>query len=76
MWLVEGRLRIFHNRSLDELPEQPEELQKLAWRVGCEAADGAGVSQQFLTELDRYTAQTRQLFNEIFDRERGPGDQG
>src|SRR5262249_58364403 len=32
--LVESRLRIVHNRSLDELPERAEDLEKLARRLG------------------------------------------
>jgi [glutamine synthetase] adenylyltransferase / [glutamine synthetase]-adenylyl-L-tyrosine phosphorylase len=70
MRIVEGRLRIFHNRSLDELPEQWDDLQKLGRRVGCEPVDEQGASRDFPRELDRHTAQTRALFNEIFDRER------
>ena len=44
--LVESRLRIFHNRSLDELPEQPEEIEKLARRIGSTGEPGrsAGVA--------------------------------
>lgn len=68
--LVESRLRIFHNRSLDELPEAAEDLEKLARRVGCESEGNASASHQFLLELDRHTTQTRQLFNELFRRER------
>ena len=69
--LVESRLRIFHNRSLDELPEQPEEIGKLALRVGCEAVLGQSPGQVFLGELDRHASQTRKLFLELFKRERG-----
>ena len=39
---VQSRLRIVHNRSLDELPEGPEEVDKLARRLGYET--GAGIS--------------------------------
>lgn len=75
--LVEGRLRIFHNRSLDELPENAEDLEKLARRVGCEGALGKTAAQEFLEQLDRHTTQTRRLFLELFEREktsRGPYD--
>ena len=41
MRTVESRLRIYHNRSLDELPESPEDLEKLAKRLGCEATPDA-----------------------------------
>ncbi|MBI3411229.1 MAG: bifunctional [glutamate--ammonia ligase]-adenylyl-L-tyrosine phosphorylase/[glutamate--ammonia-ligase] adenylyltransferase [Planctomycetes bacterium] len=73
--LVETRLRIFHNRSLDELPDRTEDLEKLARRIGCEAALGKTAAQGFLEELDGHTSQTRRLFLELFEREkerRGP----
>jgi glutamate-ammonia-ligase adenylyltransferase len=70
MRLVEGRLRIFHNRSLDELPEAAEDLEKLARRVGCESCADQTAGQVFLHVLEWHTAQTRHLFNELFKRER------
>jgi glutamate-ammonia-ligase adenylyltransferase len=71
MRLVENRLRIYHNRSLDELPERSDELEKLAHRVGCAATAERSCGQEFLAELDRHTLQTRRLFKELFKRERG-----
>jgi glutamate-ammonia-ligase adenylyltransferase len=68
--LVEGRLRIFHNRSLDELPESTDDLEKLARRVGLEGTAGTTPAQKFLEELDRHATQTRDLFLELFSRER------
>jgi glutamate-ammonia-ligase adenylyltransferase len=68
--LVESRLRIVHNRSLDELPERPEDLEKLARRLGIEAGFGASAGQRFLEELERHTSQTRDLFLKLFERER------
>ncbi len=70
MRTVESRLRIFHNRSLDELPESPEDLEKLAKRLGCEATANLGAGQIFLQVLEWHTTQTRRLFNELFARER------
>jgi [glutamine synthetase] adenylyltransferase / [glutamine synthetase]-adenylyl-L-tyrosine phosphorylase len=64
---VQSRLRIVHNRSLDELPEPIEEVDKLARRLGYEAGGS------FLAELDKNTKQIRKLFIEIIGRERGPG---
>jgi len=69
--LVESRLRIVHNRSLDELPQRPEDLEKLARRLGIEAGLGVSAGQRFLEELDRHTSQTRDLFLQLFERERG-----
>ncbi len=70
MRTVESRLRIFHNRSLDELPESAEDLEKLARRIGCEAAADRSAAQVFLQVLEQHTTQTRQLFHELFQRER------
>lgn len=61
---VESRLRIYHNRSLDELPDSHEDLEKLARRMGCESA------QVFLQQLETHTSQTRHLFMELCKRER------
>ncbi len=70
MRTVESRLRIFHNRSLDELPEAAEDLEKLARRLGCEATPEQSAGQIFLQVLELHTAQTRHLFNALFERER------
>jgi glutamate-ammonia-ligase adenylyltransferase len=67
---VESRLRIIHNRSLDELPQAPEGLEKLARRLGLEAGPGATAGRRFLAELDRHTTQTRELFLRVVRRER------
>src|SRR6185437_4605622 len=63
---VQSRLRIVHNRTLDELPEAPEEIDKLARRLGYES-DGL-----FLAELERHRMQTRELFLRLVERERTP----
>jgi glutamate-ammonia-ligase adenylyltransferase len=72
MRTVESRLRIVHNRSLDELPDSAEDLEKLARRVGCEAAEGHSAGEVFWHDIERHTAQTRHLFNELVRRERTP----
>jgi glutamate-ammonia-ligase adenylyltransferase len=61
---VEACLRIVHNRSLDELPEKPHELERLARRMGSTGTD-------FGDELDRHLEQTRELFLRLMARERG-----
>jgi len=73
--LVEIRLRIFHNRSLDELPDNEEDLEKLARRMGLEGTPEISSAQKFIEELERHATQTRDLFLELFKREgkgRGP----
>ncbi len=65
--LVESRLRIVHNLSLDELPDKSEDLQKLARRLGFEAGCAGS---QFLAELERHTTRIRELFLALVARER------
>jgi glutamate-ammonia-ligase adenylyltransferase len=66
---VESRLRIVHNRSLDELPQTPEGLQTLARRLGFEAGP-VDAGHRFLAELERHTTQTRELFLRVVEREK------
>jgi glutamate-ammonia-ligase adenylyltransferase len=66
---VESRLRIVHNRSLDELPPTPQGLQMLARRLGFESGpEDAG--RCFLAELERHTTQTRDTFRRVVEREK------
>ena len=65
--LVESRLRIVHNRSLDELPEAADDLEKLSRRLGLEAGENG---QRLLDELERHTRQTREQFLKLVARER------
>jgi glutamate-ammonia-ligase adenylyltransferase len=62
---VEGRLRLIHNRSVDELPENPAELERLARLLNGDNADRAGSVRAFLADADRYTSRTRALFEPI-----------
>jgi glutamate-ammonia-ligase adenylyltransferase len=68
--LVESRLRIVHNLSLNELPERPEDLEKLARRLGFDPESGASAADRFLGELDWKLAKTRSLFLTLAARER------
>jgi glutamate-ammonia-ligase adenylyltransferase len=61
---VQNRLRIVHNRSIDELPEAEEEIDKLARRLGYETG------RRFLSELERHRTRTRELFLHVIERER------
>jgi glutamate-ammonia-ligase adenylyltransferase len=67
---VESRLRIVHNRSLDELPERPEDLEKLARRLGLAPEPDGSAGQALLAELDRHMGATRELFLKLVTQER------
>jgi glutamate-ammonia-ligase adenylyltransferase len=60
---VQNRLRIVHNRSIDDVPEAPEEIDKLARRLGYETGE------RFRAELEQHQTRTRELFLHILKRE-------
>jgi glutamate-ammonia-ligase adenylyltransferase len=66
---VESRLRIIHNRSLDELPQTPAALEMLARRLGF-GSGPADAGRRFLAELERHTSQTRDIFLRVVEREK------
>jgi glutamate-ammonia-ligase adenylyltransferase len=68
--LVESRLRIVHNRSLDELPEGKEDLEKLARRLGRESFFGVSAADRLLGDLEWNTQQTREVFDRLVSQER------
>ena len=55
---VEGRLRLIHNRSVSELPEDPALLERLARRLSDESTDPARAVESFLAEADRKSCRT------------------
>jgi glutamate-ammonia-ligase adenylyltransferase len=67
---VESRLRIMTNRPLDVWPDLPEELEKLARRVGYEADSGHSAAAAFRTDLENHSRQTRACFLRLVERER------
>ena len=60
---VEACMRIVHNRSVDELPDRPEDVERLARRMGSTGA-------AFRGELESHLEQTRELFLRLIARER------
>ena len=62
---VEGRLRLIHNRSVSELPEDRGELDRLARRLSDDGARPARAVDSFLAEVDGKLGRTREIFEEI-----------
>jgi glutamate-ammonia-ligase adenylyltransferase len=60
-----SRLRIVQNRSVDELPDDPSEVAKLARRLGFDSAC------RFQAELEQHTLRAREVFLSLVARERG-----
>jgi [glutamine synthetase] adenylyltransferase / [glutamine synthetase]-adenylyl-L-tyrosine phosphorylase len=61
---IESRLRIAHNRGGVDLPEDPAELARLARRLNY-AGDDDAAATQFRTDVARYTARVRELFDHV-----------
>jgi glutamate-ammonia-ligase adenylyltransferase len=68
--VVQGSLRIVQNRSLDEVPENREELEKLALRLDYGPGPDGGPGDRFLAQLERHTKGIRELFLTMLERER------
>ncbi|MBX9628770.1 MAG: bifunctional [glutamate--ammonia ligase]-adenylyl-L-tyrosine phosphorylase/[glutamate--ammonia-ligase] adenylyltransferase, partial [Gemmataceae bacterium] len=62
---VKARLRVVTDRPLNELPEAPDDISRLARRLG--TADPAA----FLAEVKRVTADLRRRYDALTARERG-----
>jgi glutamate-ammonia-ligase adenylyltransferase len=64
---VQNRLRIVHNRTIDAVPDAPEEVEKLARRLGGDS--GA----RLLAELEHHRRRIRELYQALMARERDRG---
>ncbi|MBY0527397.1 MAG: bifunctional [glutamate--ammonia ligase]-adenylyl-L-tyrosine phosphorylase/[glutamate--ammonia-ligase] adenylyltransferase [Gemmataceae bacterium] len=67
---AESQLRIVQNRSLSDLPDRAEELERLARRLGYRADASGTARSHFMRELDGHMRQTRELFVHLTQRER------
>jgi [glutamine synthetase] adenylyltransferase / [glutamine synthetase]-adenylyl-L-tyrosine phosphorylase len=67
---VQSRLRIVHNRSLDEVPQGADEVEKLARRLGYEVPVEGSAGEVFLADLDHHTRHIRETFLRLLARER------
>jgi hypothetical protein len=56
---------LLYNTSRVRLPEAPEEVDKLAHRLGYVGHPDASPADQFLQECGRIVTRTRALFDEI-----------
>ncbi|MDB5349985.1 MAG: glutamine synthetase adenylyltransferase [Planctomycetota bacterium] len=62
---VEGRLRIVQNRTDVGLPEDREELARLARRLGYMPDDEVEVATLFRSDIERLARRTRSVFEQI-----------
>ncbi len=68
---VESRLRLVHNRSGVDLPDDPNELARLARRLNYEQDEPAACAEAFRSDAARHAARTRALFQQIVGRPAG-----
>ncbi|HEX3148534.1 MAG TPA: DUF294 nucleotidyltransferase-like domain-containing protein [Gemmataceae bacterium] len=62
---AEARLRIVTNRPLNEYPENPSDLEKLARRMGLVNDDRRTAGERFLHELERHAKAVRAAFDRL-----------
>jgi hypothetical protein len=58
------------NRSLDELPENADDLDRLARRLDFEPTENQSAGQLFLSELDCRLTATREVFLRLTEKEK------
>jgi glutamate-ammonia-ligase adenylyltransferase len=68
--MVESRLRMVHNLSINELPRKPDELDKLARRLGLETNADGTAADKLSAEFEKHTTRIRQMFLRLLERER------
>ncbi|MDR3618185.1 MAG: bifunctional [glutamate--ammonia ligase]-adenylyl-L-tyrosine phosphorylase/[glutamate--ammonia-ligase] adenylyltransferase [Paludisphaera borealis] len=69
---VEARLRLVHDRAGTELPEDPDDLTRLARRLNYDAADPTLAVSTFLLDSARFTTRARAIFQQIILSEDKP----
>jgi glutamate-ammonia-ligase adenylyltransferase len=62
---VENRLRLMHDRSLNELPSDPDALDKLALRLGTTASAERSPGEALLDTLESYIHRSHRVFEEL-----------
>lgn len=67
---VESKLRIVNLLAQDDLPRDPQEMEKLARRLGHEASLDQSAAEAFWSEMEHHTTCIRRHFNELCDQER------
>lgn len=68
---VESRLRIVHNRSAHDLPDDPDELARLAHRLNYGSSDSLDSTLALTADADRHAVRTRSLFHEVVGQAAG-----
>jgi len=65
LFSVDARLRLIHDRAGTELPEDPDDLTRLARRLHYEADDPTLAVSSFLLDSARHTTRARAIFQQL-----------
>jgi glutamate-ammonia-ligase adenylyltransferase len=65
---VQNRLRVVSDRDTSLLPKEAIQLDRLARRLGYEAAENAGVGERLLADYHHHTGQVRRIYEAMFAR--------
>ncbi len=69
---VENRLRLMHDRSLNELPSNPEALDKLALRLDAAGSAHQSPGETLVAMIESYIQRSHRVFEEQIERLRQP----
>ncbi len=62
---VESRLRIVHNKTSSELPDNPDDLSRLARRLGYAETEATSLIEAFRQDRSRFAERTRHWFESL-----------
>ncbi|AMV38922.1 bifunctional [glutamate--ammonia ligase]-adenylyl-L-tyrosine phosphorylase/[glutamate--ammonia-ligase] adenylyltransferase [Planctomyces sp. SH-PL62] len=65
LFSVDARLRLIHDRAGAVLPEDPDDLTRLARRLKYDAADPTLAVSEFLLDSARFTTRARAIFQQL-----------
>lgn len=65
LFSLDARLRLIHDRAGAELPNEPEDLTRLARRLKYDAPDATEAVSDFLLDAARYTTRARAIFQQV-----------
>jgi glutamine synthetase adenylyltransferase len=65
---VEDRLRLMHNRSLNELPSDTEELDKLALRLDLAGVGGQRPGEVLVGSIESHIQRSHRVFEKQIEK--------
>jgi glutamate-ammonia-ligase adenylyltransferase len=65
---VENRLRLMHDRSLNELPADADALDKLALRLGLAATAAQGPGEALMGTIESHIHRSHRIFKKQIEK--------